>query len=195
MLTRVAFGKRKDRHENRFIDDAFLQQCGDTEAEISKECLFIDPKSLDSYALGVVIFEYVASLVEGVPVIRPGAGDGSWGMGMAGPELDEFWLLPPAKRQRLATRKYDGASSVRSNRLGLGWVSCSSWHQIVQSLCAVQVLSLYRSLTSRQTRFFSLPLPRPPPFPPPFLFLSLALSLYLWCALSHSRAFTVSVSE
>jgi hypothetical protein len=142
VLTRVAFGKRKDRHENRFIDDAFLQQCGDTEAEISKECLFIDPKSLDSYALGVVIFEYVASLVEGVPVIRPGAGDGSGGMGMAGPELDEFWLLPPAKRQRLATRKYDGVSGVRSNLLGLGWVACSSWHQIVQSLCAVQVLSL-----------------------------------------------------
>ena len=26
VLTRVAFGKRKDRHENRFIDDVMLQQ-------------------------------------------------------------------------------------------------------------------------------------------------------------------------
>jgi hypothetical protein len=195
VLTRVAFGKRKDRHENRFIDDAFLQQYGDTEAEISKECLFIDPKSLDSYALGVVIFEYVASVVEGVPVIRPGAGDGGGGVGMAGPELDEFWLLPPAKRQRLATRKYDGASSVRSNRLGLGWVSCSTWHQIVQSLCAVQVLSLYRSLTSRQTRLFFLPLALLPPLPPSCSSPSPSPSLLLVRPLPLARIHSVWVSE
>jgi hypothetical protein len=63
----------------------------------SKDCVYTRPQSLDEYALGVVIYEYIASHVEGVPVVRAGEPVAAAGGGGAVSAQDCFWQSAPNK--------------------------------------------------------------------------------------------------
>ena len=112
MLTRVAFGKRKDRHENRFLDRSVWPQSEGGRVR-GGGCVYINPKALDEYALGVVIFEYVASLAAGLPVMRSDREEGQC-----------FWQSVPRSRRGV---------DLGEGRNGTGWSACRRWQNVVSA--------------------------------------------------------------
>jgi len=109
VLSRV-FHHRKDVPVNHFVDTRFRDR--------SQECTHVDPMQLDQYALGVVIYEYVASAVAGTPVHGDGRGD----------TAGEFWQSKCGGRER--------ATAVPG---WSGWAGCGRWHAIIRQCCSWDV--------------------------------------------------------
>ena len=123
--------------------------------------MYVDPTSLDAFALGVVVFEYVASFVEGHPITRDlggvgcGRGEGGGdvggagcGRGEGGGEEDQpfhqenSWIFKCPKPRRPGTSLRDrcgqGSGAAAGGGKGVpggGWVSCERWQQVVCALC------------------------------------------------------------